>query len=195
MRPPTNALRPINPDNAWGSRITAAAGTRLAAPYSWGTVICSSLIKAIYTPKGFFWHAASLPHACAHWGIFLTAASRRSLGSVSVPVSRVMLSHPVLVIALVGRYPANMLMRHRPLLKCRSFKWECHAAPHFYRELFPISRSYARLQGRLPMCYAPVCLVPCGTIDLHALDTPPAFILSQDQTLSKIEKYCQANLR
>jgi len=24
---PTNALRPVNSDNAWGSRITAAAGT------------------------------------------------------------------------------------------------------------------------------------------------------------------------
>jgi len=36
--PPTNALRPINPDNAWGSRITATAGTRLVAPYSTGTV-------------------------------------------------------------------------------------------------------------------------------------------------------------
>jgi len=26
------------PDNAWGPRITAAAGTRLAAPYSWANV-------------------------------------------------------------------------------------------------------------------------------------------------------------
>ena len=40
------------------------------------------------------------------------------------------------------------------------------------------------------MCYAPVCHFPIfdviaiGTFDLHALDTPPAFILSQDQTLN-----------
>ena len=30
--PPTHALRPVNPNNAWGLRITAAAGTELAAP-------------------------------------------------------------------------------------------------------------------------------------------------------------------
>ena len=58
-------------------------------------------------PRAFILHAASLPQPCGHWGIFLTAASRRSLGSVSVPVRRVVLSHPLLVIALVGFYPAN----------------------------------------------------------------------------------------
>ena len=37
-KPTTRALRPVIPDNAWGPRITAAAGTRLATPYSRGTV-------------------------------------------------------------------------------------------------------------------------------------------------------------
>ena len=37
--PPTDALRPVNPDNAWTLRITAAAGTELAGPYSNSTVI------------------------------------------------------------------------------------------------------------------------------------------------------------
>ena len=36
--PPTRSLRPINPDNARGLCITAAAGTELATPYSTGTV-------------------------------------------------------------------------------------------------------------------------------------------------------------
>ena len=36
--PPTHPLRPVNPDNARAPRITAAAGTRLASPYSSGTV-------------------------------------------------------------------------------------------------------------------------------------------------------------
>ena len=31
-KPPTDALRPVIPDNAWGPRITAAAGTKFAAP-------------------------------------------------------------------------------------------------------------------------------------------------------------------
>jgi hypothetical protein len=34
------------------------------------------------------------------------------------------------------------------------------------------------------MCYAPVCQGNKLPLDLHALDMPPAFILSQDQTLS-----------
>ena len=34
-----NSLRPVNPDNAWILRMTAAAGTELADPYSCVTVI------------------------------------------------------------------------------------------------------------------------------------------------------------
>ena len=34
-----NSLRPVNPDNAWILRMTAAAGTELADPYSYATVI------------------------------------------------------------------------------------------------------------------------------------------------------------
>ena len=34
---PTLPLNPINPDNAWTFRITAAAGTELAGPFSEGT--------------------------------------------------------------------------------------------------------------------------------------------------------------
>ena len=33
-KPPTRALRPVIPINAWTLRITAAAGTELAGPYS-----------------------------------------------------------------------------------------------------------------------------------------------------------------
>ena len=97
----------MNPDNARGLCITAAAGTELATSYSLGTVICSSLKKAVYDPKTFIRHAASLRQAFAHCGIFLTAATRRCLGSVSVPVSRVTLSRPVPVVALVSRYLTN----------------------------------------------------------------------------------------
>jgi hypothetical protein len=49
--PPTDPLRPINPDNAWSPRITAAAGTRLAAPYSSGTVVVLPREK-YFTPRG-----------------------------------------------------------------------------------------------------------------------------------------------
>ena len=37
----------------------------------------------------------------------------------------------------------------------------------------------------VPRYYSPVRHAPCGAFDLHVLGTPPAFILSQDQTLSE----------
>ena len=37
-KPSTRALRPVIPINAWTLRITAAAGTELAGPYSSGNV-------------------------------------------------------------------------------------------------------------------------------------------------------------
>ncbi len=67
-------------------------------------------------PGGFIPHAASLRKACAHCGRFGAAASRRSLGSVSVPMRRANLSVPVPVVALVSRYLTNKLIGHGPLL-------------------------------------------------------------------------------
>ncbi len=80
----------------------------------------SSLKKAVYEPKPFILHAASLPQPFGHWGRFSTAATRRCLGSVSVPVRGVVLSHPLSVIALVSHYLTNKLIDHRPLSKHRS---------------------------------------------------------------------------
>ncbi len=60
-----------------------------------------------YDPKAFITHAAWLDQACAHCPIFPTAASRRSLGRVSVPVWLIILSDQLRVFALVGRYPTN----------------------------------------------------------------------------------------
>jgi len=106
---PTDPLRPINPDNACGFCITAAAGTEFAPTYSSVTVTLagSSRRKAVYDPKTFFLHAASLDQGFPHCPIFSTAASRRSMGRVSVPFLGNKLSLPLPVIALVGRYPTN----------------------------------------------------------------------------------------
>ena len=67
----------------------------------------SSPSTGVYNPKAFVLHAASLGQACAHCRRSSTAASRRSLASVTVPVARVVLSHPLSILALVGRYPTN----------------------------------------------------------------------------------------
>ena len=70
----------------------------------------SSPLKVLYNPKAFFTHAAWLHQACAHCAIFPTAASRRSLGRVSVPVWPIILSNRLPIVALVGLYPTNKLM-------------------------------------------------------------------------------------
>ena len=61
----------------------------------------------LYDPRTFITHAASLRQAFAHCAIFPTAASRRSLDRVSVPVWLIILSDQLPVVALVGSYPAN----------------------------------------------------------------------------------------
>ena len=78
--------------------------------------MASSLLKEVYNPKAFFPHAASLRQAFAHCARFPTAASRRSLGRVSVPVWLVVLSDQLPIGALVGRYPANKLIRRELVL-------------------------------------------------------------------------------
>ena len=120
-RPPTHPLNPINPDNARILRITAAAGTELADAFSSDT--CNTLHVAYFTlrQKRFTTRRAVFPHAtwlvqsADHWPIFLTAASRRSLDRVSVPMWGTFLSEPLSIEGLVGRYPANNLMERIPI--------------------------------------------------------------------------------
>ncbi len=83
-----------------------AAGTKLAGASSAGTVTIVPAERA-YNPKAFLTHAALLDQAFAHCPIFPTAASRRSLGRVSVPVWLIILSDQLRIVALVGRYPTN----------------------------------------------------------------------------------------
>ncbi|KAG6491849.1 hypothetical protein ZIOFF_046788 [Zingiber officinale] len=85
-KPPTYALRPIILDNACILCLTATAGTELADAYSSDIVIASSPRKEVHDPWAFYLHATLLRQAFVHCGKFPIAASRRSLGRVSVPV-------------------------------------------------------------------------------------------------------------
>ena len=113
--PPTCPLHPVIPNNACTPRITAAAGTELAGASSEGTVDSadyssakvSSPLTGVYIPRDFILHAALLDQSFLHCPIFPTAASRRSLGRISVPVWPYTLSGRLLIVALVGCYPAN----------------------------------------------------------------------------------------
>ena len=77
----------------------------------------SFLLKVLYNPQAFFTHAVLLDQAFAHCPIFPTAASRRSLGRVSVPVWLIVLSDQLPVIALVSHYLTNKLIGRGLILK------------------------------------------------------------------------------
>ena len=80
--------------------------------------LSSSHRTEVYNPKAFFPHAALLGQACAHCPIFPTAASRRSLGRISVPMWPIGLSTRLPIAGTVGRYPAVYLMGRDPI-PCR----------------------------------------------------------------------------
>ena len=148
----------------------------------------SSHRTEVYNPKTFFPHAALLGQACAHCPIFPTAASRRSLDRVSVPVWPISLSARLPIVGLVGRYLTNYLMGREPLHKRIAPLTSLACAIVVLCGIsigFPmLSPSYGQvahaLLTRPPLTRPPKGLRP---FDLHVLSTPPAFVLSQDQTL------------
>ena len=68
-----------------------------------------------------------------------------------------------------------------------------HVTLSRYEVLITVSSGYPSVRGRLPTRYSPVrryrlrqsteVSIRSFPLDLHVLGTPPAFILSQDQTL------------
>ena len=145
--------------------------------------------KMFTTHRAFVLHAAWLDQPSGHCPIFLTAASRRSLDRVSVPMWGTFLSEPLLIVGLVGRYPANCLIRREPIRNHRSFQL-MEMPPLVLRD---ISRRFQRLSPcyghvahallTLPPVAARSIATPALPLDLHVLSLPLAFILSQDQTL------------
>ena len=97
----------------------------------------SSLKTEVYNPKTFFPHAASLHQSFLHCAIFPTAASRRSLGRVSVPMWPINLSVRLWIVDLVGRYPTNYLIQREPILRHLSFGISIMRSRHFMRYYRP----------------------------------------------------------
>jgi hypothetical protein len=137
----------VIPNNVCTVRLTAAAGTNLARASSRDrSDPCglSSPSTALYNPKAFIAHAASLGQACAHCRRSSTAASRRSLASVSVPVARVVLSHPLGISALVSRYLTNQLIPREPLPRRNSFHDRAMRSRH-------LARNYPSVRRAMPV--------------------------------------------
>ncbi len=139
----------------------------------------SSHIKAVYNPKAFILHAALLHQAFAHCGKFPTAASRRSLGRVSVPVWLIILSDQLTIVALVGHYPTNKLIERRLLIRrIAALAHRRHAV------LAPVSQGCPPPNDKsLRDTHPSATNTRKYSCDLHVLSMPPAFALSQDQTL------------
>ena len=82
----------------------------------------------------------------------------------------------------------NKLIGREPILGRKTFHSR-RCRRESYPVLAPLSRSYPRAKGRLLTCYSPVrrssTTEVAFPLDLHVLSTPPAFVLSQDQTLRR----------
>ena len=147
------------------------------------------MLKQFTIHRTVFLHAAWLDQISIHCPIFLTAASRRSLDRVSVPVWGTFLSEPLDIVALVGRYPANWLMSREPIRNLRRFHSKQMPVPNLWRftpRFHGLSACYGHVAHAL-RTLAPVADKSIATLslplDLHVLSLPLAFILSQDQTL------------
>ena len=153
-------------------------------------------MTGVYGPKPFIPHAASLHQAFAHCEKFSTAATRRCLDRVSVPVWLVVLSDQLPVLALVSRYLTNKLIGRGLIVKCQALRSPASKSggcpPNVtsgisspFSELSRASRQITHVLRTL----APLNLQNIATLeiplDLHVLSTPPAFVLSQNQTLRR----------
>ena len=122
-------------------------------------------MTGVYDPKTFLPHAASLRQSFDHCARFPTAASRRSLGRISVPMWLIILSDQLGVVGLVGHDPTNYLIPREPLEAqslagplainpCR-LKASCGISRRFHR-LSPTPRQVAHvLRTRSPLLPGP----------------------------------------
>ena len=121
----------------------------------------SSHRTEVYEPKPFFPHAALLGQAFAHCPIFPTAASRRSLDRLSVPMWPFNLSVRLPIVDLVGRYPTNYLIGREPIFdRIAPLAWvpcDPHASCGISRS-FPLLSPYQRQVAHALLTRPPLTL-------------------------------------
>ena len=102
------------------------------------------------------------------------------------------LSDRLLIVALVGLYPHQLANQTQAHLQAEAFSEASFSKclmrySYIHSVLAPLSKCCPHLEGRLLTRYSPVRHLVFTEIntpfDLHVLSTPPAFNLSQNQTL------------
>jgi hypothetical protein len=88
------------------------------------------------------------------------------------------LSDQLLIVALVSRYLNQLANQTRAALKAINLSPEGHI-----RHYHPFPGAIPNLKARSHVLLTRPPLTPKGPFDLHVLGLPPAFALSQDQTL------------
>ena len=151
FRPATSALSPIIVDTTCAAGITVAAATGLARHLFAKRATLGKRFTEV--------NRSDSPHqASAQCGVCAPAARRSARALVSVPFSGPILSYPLQVIGMVGRYPAICLIR-RSLIARRKpynlglFRLQLLPGAVAYGELTSVSRGYAPFRGRLTTCY------------------------------------------
>ena len=116
---------------------------------------------------------------------------------MSVPVWGTTLSGPLPVVGLVSLYLTNYLMGRSPLPQPRKFPRKVLSPS----SVCGISRPFGLLspaEGQVSYVLrtrSPLRYIAASPFDLHVLGTPPAFILSQDQTLRRLRPPARASDR
>ena len=156
--------------------------------------MCSSPLTEVYDPQAFIPHAASLRQTFVHCARFPDANSRRSLDHVSVPVWPIILSDRLWIVALVSRYLTNKLIHRGPIPQRRKalLRKPCGSLrPSGISSSFPLLFPPEGYVAHVLLTCSPLSLISFFpkvsfhqfSLDSHSLSTPPAFVLSQDQTL------------
>ena len=154
-------------------------------------------MTGVYNPKTFIPHAASHHQGCPHCEWFSTAANRSCLDRVSVPVWPTILSDRLPVLALVSHYLTNKLIGRGLIVKRQArrspalIKWGCPCFITFgisidFSKLFLTLRQITHVLRTLSPLRIFNIATEYSPFDLHVLSTPPAFVLSQNQTLRLI---------
>ena len=104
------------------------------------------------------YHSDSPHHAFAHCGVCAPAARRSARALVSVPFSGLILTYPLRVKGMVGRYPAICLIRRSLIVErycsnSQPFRLRLLPGVLNYMVLASVSQGYPLLYGRLTTRY------------------------------------------